>query len=74
VSTNRTIVNLVAAKPVVRAELADLRLDFMLERLKPGELVHPPGKPLKVLNDQRAERGVALGSGDSRVAVYLVGN
>jgi hypothetical protein len=36
VSTNRTIVHLVAAQPAGGAELADLGLDLVLQRLKPA--------------------------------------
>lgn len=65
---------LVAAQPVGGAELADFRLDLVLESLKPGELVHSPGQALQVLDDQGAQRSVTLGSGDTGVAVDLVGN
>jgi hypothetical protein len=67
-------VYLVAAQPVRGAELGDFRLNLTLERLKPCELVHSPGKALQVLNDQRAQRGVTLRSGDSGVAVNVIGN
>jgi hypothetical protein len=39
VSTNCTVVYLVAVQSIGGAELADLRLDLLLEGLKPGELV-----------------------------------
>jgi hypothetical protein len=51
VSTNRTVVNLIAAKPVSRAEPADLRLHLALQRLQSGELVHPPGHLPEVTDD-----------------------
>ena len=73
-STNRTIVHLVAAHPIAAAELADPGLDLVLERLKPGELVHPSGQLLKVGDDQRAHRGVTLRSVDPGVAVDVIGN
>jgi hypothetical protein len=44
-------VYLVAAQPVGGAELADFRLDLVLEGFKPGELVHSPGQALQVLDD-----------------------
>jgi hypothetical protein len=74
VSTNRTVVYLVAAQPVGSAELADFRLDLMLEGLKRCELVHSPGQALQVLDDQRAQRGVTLCGSDPGVTVDLVGN
>jgi hypothetical protein len=74
VSTNCTVVYLVAAQSVSGAELADFRLDLVLECLKPGELVHSPGQALQVLNDQRAHRGITLRGGHPGVAVDLVGN
>jgi hypothetical protein len=74
VSTNCTVVHLVAAQSVGGAELADFRLDLVLECLKPGELVHSPGQALQVLNDQCAQRGVTLSGGHPGVAVNLVGN
>jgi hypothetical protein len=67
-------VYLVTAQSVGGAELADFRLDLVLKRLKPCELVHSPGQALQVLNDQRAHRGVTLRGGDPGVAVDLVGN
>ena len=74
VSTNRAIVHLVAAHPIARAELADPGLDLVLQRLKPGELVHPSGQLLKVGDDQRAHRGVTLRGGDPGIAVDVIGN
>ena len=71
---NRTVVDLVAAKPVGRAELADLGLHLVLQRLQPCELVHPPGQAFEVLGDQRAQRGIALRGGDPGVAVHVVGH
>ncbi len=73
-STNRTIVHLVAAQPTAGAELVDPGLDLALERLKPGELVHPSGQLLKVGDDQRAHRGVTLRGGDPGTAVDVIGN
>jgi hypothetical protein len=74
VSTNCTVVDFVAAKPVARAELADLGLHLVLQRFPPGELLHPPGQSLKVGDDQRAHRGVALRGGNPGVSVYIIGN
>ncbi len=59
-STNCTAVDLIAAEPVGRAELADLALHLALQRLQPGELVHPPGQLLKVPGDEHAARSVPL--------------
>jgi hypothetical protein len=74
VSTNRTIVHLVAAQPTAGAELADPGLDLALQRLKPAELLHTPGQPLKVGDDQCAHRGVTLRGGDPGIAVHVIGN
>src|SRR5579864_3399064 len=74
VSTNRTIVHLVAAQPVGAAELADPGLNLALQRLKPGELIHPSGQLLKVRDDQRAHRGVTLRGGDPGIAVDVIWN
>ena len=41
-------------------ELAYLRLHLVLQGLQPRELFFPPGQPLKIGNDQRAHRGIAL--------------
>jgi len=65
---------LVAAQLVGGAELADFRLDLTLEGLKPCELVRSPGQTLQVLDDQGAQRSVTLRSGDTGVAVDLVGD
>src|SRR5260370_42112722 len=70
---NRTVVALVAAKPVGRSELADLGLHLALERLQPRELVHPPGQPFEIRDDQCAQRGIALRCGDPGVAEHDVG-
>src|SRR5208337_1667930 len=74
VSTNRTIVHLVAAQPSAGAELADPGLDLALQRLKPGELIHPSGQLLEEGNDQRAHRGVTLRGGHPGIAVDVIGN
>jgi hypothetical protein len=74
VSTNRTIVYLVTTQPVGGAELADLRLDLALQRLKPAELLHTPGQPLKIRNDQSAHRRVTLRGSDTGIAVDVIGN
>jgi hypothetical protein len=66
---NCTVVDLVAAKPVGRTELADLGLHLLLQRLQPRELVHPPGQSFEIRDDQRAQRGIALRCGDPGVAV-----
>ena len=66
--------NLVAAKPVGRAELAYPRLHLMLQRLQPRELFLPPGQPFQIRNDQRAHRGVTLRSGDPGIAVDVIWN
>ena len=74
VSTNRTIVHLVAAQPTAGAELAYPGLGLALQRLKPGELIHPSGKLLKVGDDQCAHRGVTLRGSDPGTAVDVIGN
>src|ERR1700733_3349917 len=74
VSMNRTVVDLVTAKPVGRAELADLGLYRLLQPLQPRELFLPPGQPLEIRDDQRAHRGIALRCGDPGVAVHVVGH
>src|SRR5450755_1170035 len=71
---NRTIMNLVAAKPVGRAELAYLGLHLLLQRLQPRDIFLPPGQPLEIRDDQRAHRGIALRCGDPGVAVNVVGH
>lgn len=71
---NRTVVDLVSAKLVGRAELADLGLHLALQRLQPRELVHPPGQPFEIRDDECAQRAIALRCGDPGVAVYVVGH
>src|SRR6266852_9160888 len=71
---NRTVVDLVSAEPVGRAELADLGLHLVLQRLQPRELFHPPGQPFEIRDDQCAQRGIALRRGDPGVAVHVVGH
>ena len=71
---NRTVVDLVAAKPVARAELAYLGLHLMLQRLQPRELFLPPGQPFEIRDDQRAHRRIALRRRDPGVAVHVVGH
>jgi hypothetical protein len=65
---------LVAAETVGGAELAYPGLDLALQRLEPGESVHPSGQLLKVCDDQCAYRRVALGGGDPGIAVDVIGN
>jgi hypothetical protein len=72
VSTNRTVVRLVAAQPVGGAELADPGLDLALQCLEPGELVHPARQLLKVGDDQCAHRGVTLRGGHPGIAVDVI--
>src|SRR6516225_798798 len=72
VSTNRTVVRLVAAQPVGGAELVDAGLDLALQCLQPGELIHPARQLLKVGHDQRAHRGVTLCGGDPGIAVDVI--
>jgi len=74
VSTNRTVVDLVTAKLVGRAELADLGLHLVLQCLQSRELVHPPGQPFEIRDDQCAQRAIALRCGDPGVAVHVVGH
>jgi hypothetical protein len=69
---NRTVVDLVAAQPVSRAELADLGLHLLLQRLQPRELLHPPGQPLEIRDEQGTHRGITLGGGDPGVPVHVV--
>ncbi len=64
--------HLVTAQPVGGAELTDPSLDLALERLEPGEFVHPAGELLQVGDDQCAYRGISLRSGDPRVAVDVI--
>jgi hypothetical protein len=66
--------HLVTAQSVGGAELADFGLDLALQRLKPAELLHKPGQPLKVGNDQCAYRGVTLRGGNSGIAVHVIGD
>src|SRR6266516_610687 len=74
VSTNRTVVELVAVEAVACAEAADLTLDLPLLGLEPGELCLASGQRAQVLTDERADRGAALGGADPRVAVDVVWN
>ena len=71
---NRTVVDLVSAKPVGRAELADLCLHFVLQRFQPCELFPPSGQPFEIRDDQCAQRGIALRCGDPGVAVHVIGH
>ena len=71
---NRTVVDLVAAKPVGRAELPDLGLHLLLQRLQPRDLLHPPGQPFEIRDDQCAQAGIALRCGDPGVVVHVVGH
>lgn len=73
-STNRTIVHLVAAQPACGAELADACRDLALQCLKPGELIHPSGQLFKESDDQCAHRGVTLRGGDPGTAVDVIGH
>jgi hypothetical protein len=66
--------NLVAAQPVSRAELADLGLNLALQCLKSCELIHPTGQLLEVRDDHCAQRGVALRCCDPGIAVDVIGN
>src|SRR6266516_4527722 len=72
VSTNRTVVELVAVEAVAGAEAADLALALLLLSLEPGELCLASGQRAQVLGDERADRGAALGGADPRVAVDVV--
>jgi hypothetical protein len=74
VSANCAVVDLVAAEPVRPAELADLGPHLALQRLQPGELVHPAGQLLQVADDKRTYRGVALRGGDPGIAVHVIGD
>jgi hypothetical protein len=74
VSTNRTIVHLVAAQPIGGPELAYLRLNLALQRLKPHEFIRPSRQLLKVFDNQRAHRGVTPRCGDPGIAVHVIGN
>src|SRR6478672_3638585 len=74
VSANRTVMRLVSAQPVGRAELPDPGLDLVLQHFEAGELVHPAGQLLEERDDQRAHRGVTLRGGDPSVAVDVIGN
>src|SRR5215216_5636395 len=72
VSTNRTVVELVAVEAVACAEAADLALDLLLLGLEPGELRSSPRQRAQILANQRADRGAAFGGADPRVAVDIV--
>ena len=69
-----TVVDLVATESVACSELADLVLHLVLQRLQPGELLHPPGQPLKVRDDQCAHRRITPRGGDPSIAVHLIGH
>ncbi len=71
-STNRTIMHLVAAEPVGGTELANLSLQLARQRRKPAEFIHPSGKLLKVGDNQRTHRGLALRFGDPGIAVNVI--
>ena len=73
-STNRTVVELVAVDAVARAESSDLTLDLLLLGLEPGELRVPPSERAQVLAYERADRGAALGGADPRVVVDVIGH
>jgi len=55
VSTNRTVVHLVAAQPAGGAELADPGW-ISSAMLQPGELIHPAGQLLEEATTIRADR------------------
>jgi hypothetical protein len=74
VSTNRTLVDLIAAKPIPRLEDADLVLDSPLFRLEACELGVAFGKRVQILGHQRTHRLAQLGSPDPRSAVDIVGH
>jgi hypothetical protein len=73
-STNRTPVHLVTAKPVGYTEQADFGLHLVLQILESGEFRHLSGQPLKVRDDQCAQRGTTLRCCDLGVAVDVIGN
>src|SRR6266508_3846432 len=72
VSTNRTVVELVAVEAVACAEAANLGLDLLLLGLKPGELSLAPGQRAQVLSDESAGGGAAFGGANPRVAIDVV--
>src|SRR5215211_1993108 len=72
VSTNRTVVELVAVEAVACAEAADLALDLLLLGLELGELRPPLRQRSQVLANGRADRGPTLGGSDPGVAVDVV--
>jgi hypothetical protein len=53
--------HLVPAQPVRAPELADLRQDLVLQRLKPAELVHPVGQALQVRDDPSSRASIEVG-------------
>jgi hypothetical protein len=71
---NRTVMDLVTAKPVGRAELPDLSLYVVLQRLEPRELFLPAGQPFEIGDNESAHRRIALHCGDPGVAVHVVGH
>jgi len=66
-------VHLVTAESAGGAKLGYFILNFALQCLKPGELIHTSRKLLKESDNHRANGGVTLGGRDPRVAVNLIG-
>jgi hypothetical protein len=73
-SSDSTVMHLVAAESAGCTELTDLSLDLMLQVFKPGAFLHRSAEPLKVGDDQCAQRGIALRCCDPGVAIDLAGN
>ena len=71
-STNRTVVDLVAAESVDRAELRDLPLHPPLLLFKPPLLALEAGKRREVPRDECADRGAVLRCPDARSAIDVV--
>jgi hypothetical protein len=72
VSTNRTVVELVAVEAVARAESFDLALDLLVLGLEPAEPRLPTGERAQVLANERADRSPTLGGSDPGVTVDVV--
>lgn len=71
-STNRTLVQLVAAGTVTGAEPANPALDPALLRLQARELVVAVRELPQVAGDERAHRGAALRGADSGLSIDLL--
>lgn len=71
-STNRTLVQLLAAEPVTAAEILDLRGDLVPVGPGPRELGVPISKRAQVVADKCADRRAALRGADPRLRQTLI--